>query len=300
MSPVPILLCRPLGGLNDVLCQIERCCAYADRFGRLVVVDTAEQSDEYFRDRFSNYFISLRPNLLLDTDLVRGQLDSLDVRPAFLAGRLRAARPRYVLERRMFIDEQSGQPISFDFECDHPETLIVHHQAGGGARSIGALARLSLRSELVEALRQRLAVLGHGYVGIHIRDTDYSTHYQAPLEQVAIDPGARIFVGTDSAAALAYCRAKYGADRVFSFAALRADGARLHRIEDAAQAYERNRDAILDLVTLALATQFHMFELQPNAIGMRFSGFSLLAATLRAQPAVLAQLTGVTELAELW
>jgi hypothetical protein len=300
LSPVPILLCRPLGGLNDVLCQIERCSAYADRFGRLVVVDTEEHSDKYFRDKFSNYFVSLRPNLVLDTRLVGDRLDTLDVRPAFLAGRVRAARPRYILGHRRFIDEPSGHPITFDFACDHPEPLIVHHQAGGGVDSVRALNRLSLRSELVALLKHRLALLGSGFVGIHIRDTDYSTQYQAPLEQVAIDPAAHIFVGTDSAAALGYCRAKFGADRVFSFAALRPDGARLHHIEDPAQAYERNRDAILDLVTLALASQFHMFELQPNAIGMRFSGFSLLAANLRNNPAVLAQLTGVSDLAELW
>jgi hypothetical protein len=300
MSGERLVLCRPLGGLNDVFCQIERACAYAERFGRTVVVDTLEQSDRYFRDRFSNYFDSLQENLVLDADLVGDRLDALDVMPAFLSGRVRACRPRYDAARGGWIDEPSGQVVSFDFEHDHTAELLVHHDAGGGMDSIRALARLRLKDPLVQALKARLAVVGRSYVGLHIRDTDYRTNYRRLLAKTSIGPHARVFVATDSAEALAYCRAAFGDDRVFSFAALPESGARLHHIADPAEAYARNLDAILDLLMLALASAYEMLQIEPNRFGARFSGYSVLAANLRNNPAVLARLLGVTDLAGVW
>jgi hypothetical protein len=35
-----LLVCRPQGGLKDMLCQIEQCCRYAERFDRTVLVET--------------------------------------------------------------------------------------------------------------------------------------------------------------------------------------------------------------------------------------------------------------------
>jgi hypothetical protein len=41
---------------------------------------------------------------------------------------------------------------------------------------------------------------------------------------------------------------------------------------------------------LALASQFHMFGLEPNFQRAKFSGYSLLAANLRRRPEVLSSL----------
>jgi len=35
-SSPQLLLGRPVGGLNDMLCQIDNACRYAEQFGRLV------------------------------------------------------------------------------------------------------------------------------------------------------------------------------------------------------------------------------------------------------------------------
>ena len=88
MTTERLLLCRPLGGLNDMLCQIDLACRYAERFDRTVIVDTKHQSKIYFRDSFSNYFASRQDRLVLDADQVFGRLDQLDVFPQFLAGRV--------------------------------------------------------------------------------------------------------------------------------------------------------------------------------------------------------------------
>src|SRR5947209_3468047 len=67
LSKDRLLLCRPQGGLNDMLCQIEKCCQYADRVGRTVIVDTdyARSAPATFKDHLSKYFVSLRVGLVL-------------------------------------------------------------------------------------------------------------------------------------------------------------------------------------------------------------------------------------------
>ena len=40
-----VVLCRPEGGFNDILCQIELCWRYADAHERVLVVDTAVTAD---------------------------------------------------------------------------------------------------------------------------------------------------------------------------------------------------------------------------------------------------------------
>jgi hypothetical protein len=286
-----------MGGLNDILCQIELCCAYADSFGRTVIVDTFRQSDLYVRDRFSTYFSSLRDNLVLDAEPFLRRLDSLGVEPAFLAGRVVASRPGFDRERGMFVDAETGEPLSFDFARDHAAPLLVHHQAGGGQHSVRALQRMRLREDLVETLRARLAVTGPKYVGLHIRNTDYRARYRELLEPARFAASDRIFVATDSLRALDDCRAALGPERVFSFAALPAGGERLHDIHDPALAYARNRDSILDLVMLGLADQLHLFEVEPNRWGVRYSGYSILAANLNRNRSVLAGLIGAQTLA---
>jgi hypothetical protein len=47
------VLCMPAGGLNDVLCQIEKCWRYAERHGRKLVIDTAKTG---LLDSFDQYF----------------------------------------------------------------------------------------------------------------------------------------------------------------------------------------------------------------------------------------------------
>ena len=63
-----LLLCRPQGGLNDMLCQVEACCRYGERSGRSVIVDTNYAGSTYFRDDLRNYFRSRHGKLILGLD----------------------------------------------------------------------------------------------------------------------------------------------------------------------------------------------------------------------------------------
>jgi hypothetical protein len=287
VSPEPpgnvrLLLCRPQGGLNDILCQIERACRYAERFARTVVVDTDYLHTEYVRDAFSRYFVSEQARLVLDPGEIRARLDDLDVFPDFLAGRVNRYRARYDHNVKNFVDEETGRAISFDFDTDYPQPLLVHHACGGGVLSIGALSRMRLSENLASLLRERLAAIGRDYVALHIRNTDYRTEYEEWLAENRSKLAGPVFVATDNRATVARCRSILGAERIHSFAKLEAEGEEpLHPIADRKDAYRRNCDAILDLLMLALAKQLYVFQIMPNPNGVSYSGFSVLAANLK-------------------
>jgi hypothetical protein len=290
VSAERLLLCRPQGGLNDMLCQIERARLYAERFDRTVVVDTNHPRALFFRDIFSNYFTSRDARLLLNPADAPGCLDEIDVFPTFLKGRLRFYDTRFETSVWQYVDTEVGEPVTFDFEQDYPQRLIVHHADGGGDRSLGALARLGLQGGLREELSRRRALAGRRYSAVHVRQTDYRSGYES-LTAEQIDPIDPLFVATDNPRIVAHFRALIGADRVLSFANLpHEDGWPLHQVRDLDDCAERNRDAILDLLMLALATRFYILPLRPNAHGAKYSGYTMLAAKLRDSPGVLSGL----------
>src|SRR5438309_1785536 len=144
MTAGRLVLCRPQGGLNDILCQIERVCRYAERHDRMVVVDTDYAHARSFRDRLSEYFVSRQRNLILNADPIAATLDQRAVFPPHLAGRMTRYETRYDFQRFKFVEADSGEPTSFDFTRDYDEPLLVHHDSGGGVVSLNALARLRL------------------------------------------------------------------------------------------------------------------------------------------------------------
>src|SRR5262249_3458941 len=159
-------LCRPAGGLNDMLCQIDNSCRYAERFGRLVIVETDSRSTSSFKDAFSNYFVSRQPRLRLTAAYYRHLFDSLDVYPRYLHGRVNSCATVYSDERQAYLDAETKKPVSFDFSRAYREPLLVHHAAGGNGNSLAALARMRLHDAIVDTLVSRFRAIEWPYTGI--------------------------------------------------------------------------------------------------------------------------------------
>ncbi len=286
-----LLLCRPQGGLNDMLCQIERACRYAERFDRTVVVETDYRHASSFRDPIAKYFVSRQRRLVFKTDELETYGDLTDVFPKIAAGRLNDYQARFDRKVRQFVEDETGVPLTFDFNRDHGERILLHHASGGGALSLGALSRMRLHDNLTDLLLKRADIIGSRYAGIHIRNTDYKTNYERHVEALARDLKGRVFVATDNRNCLTHCQAAFGADRVYSFTKLPVVAGRpLHREGEAVDVYEANRDAIIDLVLLALSSNCYAFELEKNEFGVKYSGFSVLALNLQAAKPVLSRL----------
>ena len=285
-----LLLCRPQGGLNDMLCQVERACRYAERRDRTVVVETDCPSTRTFKDSLARYFVSQQARLVLDAAEFRNLFDALDVYPHALRGRVNTYEARFS-PKTGYVDVETGRQLSFDFSRDYEEPLLIHHQSGGGQISLGALARMRLQDSVVDMLAERLSVTGPVYAGIHIRNTDLRTDYQPHVRQWANELTDRIFVATDNRETLAECRRILGEDRVYSFAQLPAEaGQPLHHMADAPDRFRINADAILDLIMLALAIDLRATGVEANPFGTKYSGYSVLAANLHRAKALLARL----------
>ena len=140
-------------------------------------------------------------------------------------------------------------------------------------------------------LRQRLGQIGGKYSALHIRNTDHQTDYEHWIVRNAAVIQGPIFVATDNRDVVADCKSAFGAGRVHSFATLPSEAGRpLHRMPDLGDVYVRNVDAILDLLLLALSENLYVFELKPNRLGAKYSGFSVLASNLKGSRPILERL----------
>ncbi|MBE7180316.1 MAG: hypothetical protein INR71_03745 [Terriglobus roseus] len=277
--------------MNDMLCQIETACRYAERSNRLVVIDTAYKNSAHFRDNFAKYFSSRWNRVLVDSDLFLTDIDAMSVFPQELTGRVTSYRPEWSAAAANWVDAETGIRLSFDFDRTYDEQIVLHHAQNGGPTGVGAMARLKLNRQLIDALAERLRAIGGPYSAIHIRNTDYKTDYIDALKSMKHLLQSPVFIATDDAQCRETCAELLGPTNVIYFSDISNNsGMPLHFIQDAETVFDRNTDAILDLLTLALSSRFFKFRLQNNIYHSVFSGFTILVDHLRHYKIVLSSL----------
>ena len=285
-TPHRYLLCRPEGGLNDILSEIGKCIAYGKIYDRRVIVETNSHAHHHFKDVFGHYFNSRDENLLLDSKPLAKGFDAMAVQPPFFAGQVNHYK-RDVLATQGHVGS-----LSFDFSKDYSEELLVHHANGQQKRrnALIALSHLTLKQSLADELAVRLGVLGGDYHAFHIRHTDYKTDFKNKVLALAPQIHGRVFLATDNKAVVEYFETVFGKNRLITFSRLPDQaGVALHHGDFGDETEQRNRDAILDLITLCLADFYYFFprEHDRRAIFSPYSGFSSLAARLRLKPQIM-------------
>jgi hypothetical protein len=289
-----IVLCRPRGGLNDTLNQIELCWEYAERYGRRMLVDASRSG---LQSPFSNYF---RPRDAASNVLLHPSpqdvtaFDLLPAEPPELTGRISTyavswdGRYGYC-----WPDGEHRVPVRFDRERDHAAALLVHEQHGGGTDSLAALRRLRFTDPVAAIIRSRVAALGAGYVGIHVRQTDDPVDADGFLTALRESlAGRRVLVCTDDAAIVARARGILTSSEVFTASKIQdARGRPQHAVDafpDPAARHRANLDALVDLVALGRADRVVL----SRGYSGRHSGFGRLAKLLCEHRDVLAGLLG--------
>lgn len=293
------LLCRPQGGLNDKLCQIERCCRYAEHFGRTVIVDTAYAGGDSFHDDFARYFQSRQPRLILSLRARADAIEGATVVPTFLQNRINDYQAAPKVPRTPLKERASNLPLTFDFSRDHDAQVLVHHQDGGGRQSLFALLRLALRPALVAELQRRLQIIGGPYLAVHVRHTDYFSDYEGLLQKIKTHQPPKLFLATDSQAVLDAFRSTLKTTKILNFShSLSPDETPTHIVSGSgapSENYLRNQDAILDLLTLSLSKHLLVAPLAGRhgaSVAPKYSGFSVLAKNLQSAKVILRQLVG--------
>lgn len=294
------LLCRPEGGLNDLLCQIQKCYKYAKRHNRILIVDTNYRGSSSFKDKFSNYFKSNEKTVFLDIDQF-GTLETKSIYPNFLAGRENSYQVEWNQESNNFVDSETNQLIKIDFKklFDYKEKLIVHHVAGGGKKSASAFSWLQLDDNVLNEIASRINRIGAKFIALHIRNTDLKAKYEDKVIAIAKKNKNPVYVATDNKKSLDFCRSVFINTPLHNYSTLPENPGttlHIHAPNTKPNTYKSNIDAIADLFILALSNKLHLFNIEnmKKPKWKRYSGFSRLARNIRSCKRYLPAVGGVS------
>jgi hypothetical protein len=319
------LLCRPRGGLNDALNQIEKCWRYSEIHNRILIIDTEYLISTGISVKFSSLFEALDCSRNFVFELSQSLLDDLNklnVFPPSCKGRLATYRAK-LNEKLDHCDSEKNVSLTFNFNRNYEEDLILHDQFGGGAVGINCLARLRLTSRFRgDVLSYLVPLIGESHMAIHVRNTDYQTDYKSAFKNIYDQTiNKRLLVCTDSVAVLNYAADFFDKSKTFSLSsppATNGTGLSTYATYCGAdqQRYELIVQAFADLIGMATAKKIFLCKISPGEFGAGnnqysdfsnifnttnanqlvptgingFSGFSILAASLRNRPSLVKQL----------
>ncbi len=285
-----LLLCRPHGGINDILCSIERCWSYAEKFNREMVIDTRISG---IKDDFWRYFAPAGDDAQIRFQADFDHLDALGAFPAALNGRISELRTDYSFAKGGFVDVASDELVTFDPEQDYADELLVHEQGwlGGRLTSPLMLRKLRLTERARQDIRSRLATLPAEYVGVHIRHTDYTSDYRAFIAEIKDRvSGKHVLICSDSSEVIDYVTGELADSKVIRLSTFdNYSTERLHYRDMGESQYAANIETLTDLFALSLGDALLFGNVRE---ANRPSGFSLLAQSLHADKAVARNLIG--------
>jgi len=203
------LLVRPLGGLNDVLCQIEFARRIAIRTGRRLIIQT-ETGSPGLRHRFAQKFSEIfefadEGSELQIHSLFTGQVRPLSVWPAtyssigsWLGKSLEEFTEGAQFQSRL----ENSPPPNYD--------LVVHEGFGGGPSSFSLLEHVRLKNSILHAYEKVNPELPKNCVAVHFRNTDYRSSYTNLSESISLlDPEKPVLLTSDDEASFKRLRADH-------------------------------------------------------------------------------------------
>jgi hypothetical protein len=283
-----IIVCRPMGGVNDCLNQISKSIKYALHYDRVIVLDHRVSS---FPTPFLDYF-------KLDDDIGRIvyeiRQDSASHYAIYgISGSDNSYNDLYGAKINADLLDEKESCLNFNQTYD--EDVIVHQSFGGGIDSEYFLKISTLSCEMKSLLNKYQKIVCEAEVSIHIRNTDLSTDWSTVFRGVIKQfPIEKIFLATDSA--LVYNNAiKLFGDRLLSLEIYRSDGASNIHYENELSHEDsilNTKRTIVDLCLLASPK----YLVTPLTKSYQLSGFSRLASLLGQDSIVYNKFTGMHRL----
>lgn len=265
------LICRPLGGLNDVLCQIDYCHVLAQRFGSRLIIDTR------FGRPGKHYTLGVQldqlfkiPEEYAQIGLSEEDFNKSRIYPEALSGHLHALDTGPLSSLGLKLQE-------FDLRANppkQPHDVYLHEASGGGLRSFRVIRMLGLNQRMKNLVFEALEEYSHCSVGIHVRNTDLKTDYSESLERIKESYGQEeeFLIASDDNEVRSEVRKTFGNAARFAGDWHPRRGGEVSNAER----------ALLELCLLATRGELHILELaKGNLDGFpRFSGFSRLAKAM--------------------
>ncbi|NMF58001.1 O-fucosyltransferase family protein [Pseudanabaena yagii] len=274
-----IVFCRPRGGLNDMLCQIEKCRIYAIKSNRDLWVDTSLSG---LHDCLGNYF---EPSKVFNFGSpIKKLCNDSSCFPECLTHKLDSYEADWDSSIMNFVDKETRNPLTFDFNAHYDESVLLHEQCGGGDYSIKTLALLQLKQDIKHKIKHIIENLGR-YDSIHIRNTDYTTDYKYFFDKLKDKINSKVVVCTDDFNCQQYAKEFWGSKLVVIHNVPDMAGLPLHEFK-ATDQYTLNLEVLIDLFVLASSENFYSCITNQGVA----SGFALLAESLRSNPKIIKKL----------
>lgn len=208
-----LLLIRPRGGLNDVLCQIESAWQYAEEFSRRLIIDSTESGlMNSFGEVWESTSASRNVPILKVCPELLGALDGLETFPRELRGGISSLRSAHISHRGFVWAENQKISLNTPLDRDYDETLVVREASGGGQASINLLNHIRLRTSIADEIASILGTFPNEYFSVHIREGDDSSPSWADvLRKVkSYSKGKPVLVISDSRVVLESARQIFG------------------------------------------------------------------------------------------
>ena len=295
------LICRPRGGFNDILCQIQNCIEYCKNFDRILIIDTRKT---YINEEFSKYFLIKD---IYDFEIITNtnQVDWAYIESLSTCSDIRSDT---------YTNKFSKNRIRLDFSKNYEENVIVHRSGGGGRQSEKLISNLKFTSLLVSDLIDNIKKLPRKYCAIHIRNTDHKSNYRYYLNKYDLKDYHDVLVCSDDIVSAEYLKDLYPNKNIFlSSKKEYSSGAPLHRKGETLSEKENYiifRDSMIDLIALSLTDKLFAVPLRNRRKSFRkspvkmikyyfgydefmkskYSGFSNLALFLNRNKNIITQL----------
>jgi hypothetical protein len=275
-----IVICRPQGGFNDILCQVVKCYIYCRKFDRDLYVDTGFDGNQYFKESLGEYFSSKCRHLKFN-EIPRFYSGETSVFPKELSETGDEYEYDFDDLSRSYLLRGCRKPITFDFALNYDEHILVHHASGGGTESSLFFAIAEFRPSILKQIEDGSRHIPQSSIGVHVRFTDYRSDYSDILERLGNENAKHVFLCSDSDFIHQQFDRYLDSTSVHSYSSLKG-GQPIHLIEGNAseEAIQKLNFAMLrDLVVLSKCNRIYIAPL--NNLGEispdKYSGFSMLA-----------------------
>jgi len=198
------LFCFPQGGFNDICHTIWNFYSYCKKFNRVLVIDT--RNTITFKDDIRKYFIfqddiifkgnidELFENLLNKKEITYYP-NNLIYNSKYDIKSIKDISCHIEWRKKLYYKDIS---LSFDGSKDYDENVMISATVGGGPNIIKLFDIIKLNDELKELIVERYKKLPLKYLGVHVRNTDYTSNiHQFFDKNKNFFKSREVFLGTD-------------------------------------------------------------------------------------------------------
>jgi hypothetical protein len=261
------LLCRPLGGLNDVLCQVEFARRIAKRTKRKLVVQS-ETGSPGLKHRFGQQFSELFDFLDKKSISDFSKFKSILMQVSHVYPEVYVSLATWL--NKSLEDRTGGEQVQSRLERTPPRNpdVVVHEGFGGGMASFQLLEHLNISSAVLDSAFELKRELPTVCAAIHFRNTDYQSSYAVLKKAIErVESRSAILIATDDDYVVARLRDEYPSREFISAGSIVAQASPKSPVEAAIQ----------EMILLASCSELELIPLDLKGSSVpSFSGFGRL------------------------